>query len=62
MNLVLHLVFFLVLSFAIVVVSAFYSEPEDGPALSSVPRRYLVFVSACAGVAAVMLVLEALFV
>jgi hypothetical protein len=62
MNLVLHLLFFLVLSLAIVVMSAFYSEPEDGPALASVPRRTLVFVGACAGVAAVMLVLEALFV
>ena len=56
-----HFAFFLALSLAIVVMSAFYSEPEDAPALRSVPRRYLVFVSACAGVAAVMLALEYVF-
>lgn len=61
MNLVLHVGLFLLLSFVIVVLSAFYSEVEDGPALRSVPRRFAVFVGACAGVAAVMLVLEALF-
>lgn len=62
MNLIGHAGFFLVLSLAIVVMSAFYSEPEDGPALRSVPRRYLVFVGACAGVAVAMLALEAVFV
>lgn len=61
MNLASHIGFFLVLSLAIVVMSAFYSEVEDGPALRSVPRRYLVFVGACAIVAGVMLVLENLF-
>lgn len=62
MNLPGHVGFFLLLSLAIVVMSAFYSEPEDVAALRSVPRRYLVFVGACAAVAAVMLILEALFV
>ena len=62
MNLGAHVVLFLVLSLAIVVLSAFYSEAEDGPALRSIPRRYVVFVAACAVVAAVMLVLERLFV
>lgn len=62
MNLAAHLGFFLLLSLAIVVMSAFYSEAEDGPALRSVPKRYGVFVAACAIVAAVMLVLEQLFV
>lgn len=62
MSLLAHIGFFLVLSLAIVVMSAFYSEPEDGPALRSVPRRFLVFVEACAVVGGVMLVLEALFV
>jgi hypothetical protein len=61
LSLVLHVVFFLALSLAIVLMSAFYSEPADGPALRSVPRRYAVFVGACSAVAAVMLVLEALF-
>jgi len=61
MSFLAHVGFFLALSFAIVVLSAFYSEPEDGPALRSVPRRYAVFVGACAAVAAIMLVLETLF-
>jgi hypothetical protein len=62
MRLGAHLAFFLVLSLAIVILSAFYSEAEDGPALRSVPRRYLVFIGACAIVAGVMLVLEQLFI
>lgn len=62
MSLLEHVVFFLVLAAAIVVMSAFFSEPEDGPALRSLPKRYGVFVGACALVAAVMLVLERLFV
>jgi hypothetical protein len=57
-----HALLFLLLSVPIVVLGAFYSEPEDGAALRSIPRRYGVFVAACAGVALVMLVLEALFV
>ena len=61
MNLAAHIGFFLVLSLAIVVMSAFYAEAEDGPALRSVPKRYFVFVSACAAVAGVMVVLESLF-
>jgi hypothetical protein len=56
-----HIGLFLALSFAIVVMGAFYSEPEDAPALRSVPRRYVVFVAACAAVAGVMLALESLF-
>ena len=58
----LHALLFLLLSFPIVVMGAFYSEPEDGPALRGIPRRYGVFVLACAGVAGVMLVFEAVFV
>jgi hypothetical protein len=61
MKLTEHLAFFLVLSLAIVVMSAFYSEPEDARALRSVPRRYAMFVVACAVIAAVMLVLERVF-
>jgi len=57
-----HIGFFLLLALVIVTLSAFYSEPEDGPALRSLPRRYGVFVGACALVAAVMLVLARLFV
>lgn len=61
MSLVQHVLYFLVLSFAIVVMSAFYSEPDDGPALHSIPRRYVVFVAACGLVAGIMLLLERLF-
>jgi hypothetical protein len=60
-NLLAHLGFFLVLSLAIVVMSAFYSEAEDAPALRSIPRRFAVFVGACAIVAVIMLVLGMLF-
>ena len=56
-----HVILFLALSFAIVVMGAFYAEPEDAPALRSVPRRYAVFVVACAIVAGVMLALEYVF-
>ena len=61
MNLAYHVGFFLLLSFVIVVLSAFYAEVEDGPALRSVPKRFAVFVGACAAVAVVMLVLETVF-
>jgi len=56
-----HIFFFLVLSLAIVVMSAFYSEAEDAPALRSISRRFAVFVGACALVAVIMLVLGMLF-
>jgi len=58
----LHALLFLLLSVPIVVLGAFYSEPEDGAAFRSIPRRYGVFVAACAGVAVVMLLLELMFV
>lgn len=61
MNLGAHLGLFLALALAIVVMSAFYSEVEDGAALRSVPRRYAVFVGACVIVAGVMLLLELVF-
>lgn len=61
MNLGAHIGFFLVLSLAIVILSAFYSDVEDGPALRSIPKRYAVFVGACAMVAGAMLVLEYFF-
>jgi len=61
MDLVIHLVLFLVLSFGICVMGAFYTEPDDGPALRSLPRRYLTFVGACGAVALVMLIAESLF-
>ncbi len=56
-----HVLLFLLLSGAIVTMGAFYSEPDDGPALRSIPKRYAFFVVACAGVAVLMLILEYLF-
>ena len=61
MELVIHIALFLVLSLAICVMGAFYTEPEDGPALRSLPRRYATFLGACAAVAVVMLLAEYLF-
>ena len=61
MALLQHVLLFLVLSFAICVMNAFYAEPEDGPALRSIPRRFLTFVLACAGVALLLLLLEHVF-
>ena len=61
-DLTVHVLLFLLLSVPIVVMGAFFGEPEDGPALRSVPKRYAVFVFACGVVAAIMLALEALFV
>ena len=61
MRLAEHVFFFLVLALAIVVMGAFFTEPDDGPALRSLPRRYGVFVGACALVAGVMLVFERVF-
>ena len=57
----MHALLFLLLSVPIVVMGAFYSEPEDGPALRSIPKRYGVFILACAAVAGVMLLLQGLF-
>ncbi len=61
MDLVIHIVLFMILSLGICVMGAFYSEPEDEPALRSLPKRYLSFVGACGAVAIVMLVAEYLF-
>ena len=62
MDLVEHTLFFLALSVPIVVLGAFYTEPDDAQAFRILPRRYLTFVGASALVAAVMLLLAALFV
>ena len=61
MSFLTHLLLFLILSFGICVMGAFYSEPKDGPALKGLPRRCGSFVGACGLVALVMLVLETLF-
>lgn len=60
-DLVGHVLFLLPLLGVIVTMSAFYAEAEDGPALRSVPRRFLVYLGSCAAVSVVMLLCEALF-
>jgi len=60
-NFLQHTGLFLLLSFVIVVMGAFYTESSDGPAWRSIPKRYAVFVLSCAGVALVMLACESLF-
>lgn len=56
-----HVGLFLALLVPIVVMSAFYADPEDGSALRSVPRRYAVYVASSVAVALVMLLCERLF-
>lgn len=61
MDLLVHTLLFLALAVPIVVMSAFYSEGEDAPALKGVLRRYAVFVGSCALVAGILLAMERLF-
>ena len=56
-----HVLLFLALLFAIVVMSSFYADPDDAKAFKTIPRRYLAYVLSCGVVAVVMLVVEHLF-
>ena len=60
-GLVVHVVFFLLLAGAIVVMASFYSDPDDTSAFRAMPRRYLKFVVSCAVIAGIMLLAETLF-
>ena len=62
MNLLVHVLLFLVVSVAIVTLGAFYSEREDTAALRSLPKRFAVFLLGCTVLAIAMLALEAVFV
>jgi len=53
-----HLLLFVILSAVIVLMSAFFSEPEDGPALRSFPRRLVVFLLGCGLLAGLLLIFE----
>ena len=57
-EMLLHVVLFLIASLAIVGLGSCYADAEDGPALRSFPRRYLMFVAGCAVLALIMIVLE----
>jgi len=54
----LHLLLFSVVALGIVLMSAFFSEERDGPALASLPRRLLVFFVGCAILAGVLIFFE----
>ena len=56
-----HLALFAVITFVIVTLGAFYTEAEDGKALRSLPRRFVVFVIGCGIVTAIMLICEHTF-
>lgn len=61
MSLVIHLLLFLCIAGPIVVLSAFYADAEDGPALRSVPKRAVHFVLGCTLLAAILLACEHVF-
>lgn len=56
-----HILLFLLVSFAIVLMGVFYSEADDARALRILPRRLGVFMLGCALLAVVMLVCEHTF-
>lgn len=58
MDLPIHLLLFSVVALAIVMLSSFFSEPEDGPALRALPRRLLYFFVGCGVLAGLMLIAE----
>ena len=57
----IHIALFLVISAAIVLCGAFYSEPDDTRALRSLPRRFATFAIGCTVLAVVMLICEHTF-
>lgn len=57
----MHALLFAALSFAIVVMSAFYADHRDRAALLSVPRRFVVFLVSCGLLAAVMVFCQSVF-
>ncbi len=57
-DLLVHLLLFLVVCLAIVVLGAFYADPDDRRALRSLPRRLTAFVLGCVVLAAAILICE----
>jgi hypothetical protein len=60
-DLLIHLLLFGVVSFAIVLMGSFFSETDDARALRSLPRRLAVFLFGCAVLAGIMLAVEHTF-
>ena len=57
-GLLVHICLFLLVALAFVIIGAFYSEAEDGPAFRILPRRLLFFLMGCAALVLVMLAIE----
>lgn len=57
----MHLTLFVLISAAIVLMSAFFSESTDGPALRALPKRLVVFIAGCGVLTAIMLLFEHTF-
>lgn len=57
-DILIHLLLFGLVSAAIVLMSAFFAEPEDGPALRQYPKRLLVFIIGCGILTGVLLIFE----
>lgn len=56
-----HLLLFVLISAGIVLMSAFFSEHRDVPALRALPKRLVVFIIGCGVLTAIMLVFEHTF-
>ena len=60
-DLLVHVLLFLGASVPIVVLGAFFAEPDDGRAFAALPRRFVTFLVGCGVLALVMLALEHTF-
>jgi hypothetical protein len=60
-DILVHLALFLAIAVPIVLLSSFFSEPDDRRALASFPRRLLVFVAGCGILCGLLLLLERTF-
>lgn len=58
MDFPIHILLFTIVALAIVMLSSFFAEPEDGPALRAIPRRLLYFFIGCGVLAGLMLIAE----
>ena len=58
MDLGTHVVLFVVVALAIVLVGTLFAEPDDAKALRALPRRLVVFCVGCGVLTAIMLLIE----
>lgn len=57
-DLTTHILLFALVSLAIVMLSSFFSEAEDGPALRTLPRRFAYFFVGVGVLTGLMLLAE----